>query len=353
MIPIRNIYYMLSYAFQQLKSDGYRHLADEQFENFADLAAGILILGTSNQIRRGMRREYLNRTENLSVLRGKLEFEESINIQMLTKKQLVCTYDEFSLNNYPNQIIKSSLYMLLSADISKERKREIRKLMVFLEEIDLIDLRSINWTMSFDRNNLSYDMLIGVCRLVVEGLLQTQEEGSNKLGDFLDEQKEHALYEAFVRAYFRKEHPMLYAGKSHINWMLDWDSSSSNPLPLMKADIILEQGKTTFIIDTKYYRKNLTEYYGSRRVYSSDLYQIFAYVKNYSLQKTVEDPDQEVMGLLLYAKTDDHEQAHGDYQMSGNKIMVRTLDLDQEFMGIKQDLDQIAGLLEERAVLLH
>ena len=43
MIPIRNIYYMLSYAFQVLNEQGYRKIATEQFHNVADLCAAILI----------------------------------------------------------------------------------------------------------------------------------------------------------------------------------------------------------------------------------------------------------------------------------------------------------------------
>ncbi len=346
MIPIRNIYYMLSYAFKQLQSKGYRDLAAETFDNFADLAAAILLMGTKNQIRRGIRREYLNNMEPLSVLRGKIEIAESIRRRSYLKKQLVCSHDIFSANTYANQIIKSTLHLLLSAEILKERKKGIRKILPFLEEIDLIDMRFINWTMSFDRNNLSYEMLIGICRLVVEGLLQTEEKGSNKLTDFMDAQAEHALYEAFVRAYFCKEHPSIYTRSSHINWMLDRDSSSENFLPQMKADIILKKGKTTLIIDTKYYRKNLTEYYGNRKIHSNNLYQIFAYVKNFSPQMVDGGPNHEVIGMLLYAKTDDKKQAHGDYQMSGNRICIRTLDLDQEFAGISRELDQVAGLLD-------
>ena len=47
MIPIQNIYYMLSYAFQVLNEQGYKSVATEHFENVADLCAAILIKGLS------------------------------------------------------------------------------------------------------------------------------------------------------------------------------------------------------------------------------------------------------------------------------------------------------------------
>ena len=39
MIPIRNIYYMLAYAFQVLHEQGYKDVAAEDFRNTAELLA--------------------------------------------------------------------------------------------------------------------------------------------------------------------------------------------------------------------------------------------------------------------------------------------------------------------------
>lgn len=54
------------------------------------------------------------------------------------------------------------------------------------------------------------------------------------------------------------------------------------------------------------------------------------------------DSEHEVSGMLLYAKTDEGIQPNGVYQMSGNKISVKTLDLDQPFDEICAQLDAIA-----------
>ena len=45
--------------------------------------------------------------------------------------------------------------------------------------------------------------------------------------------------------------------------------------------------------------------------------------------------------MLLYAKTDAETQPGATYQMSGNQISVRTLDLEAEFVEIKAQLDEI------------
>ena len=49
-----------------------------------------------------------------------------------------------------------------------------------------------------------------------------------------------------------------------------------------------------------------------------------------------------VSGMLLYAKTDENVYPNQEYKMSGNRIAVRTLDLDKDFESIKNQLDEIA-----------
>ena len=60
MIPIQNVYYMLSYAFQVLSEQGYKDIATEQFDNTAELCAAILTKGIVTQIKRGLGRERFN-----------------------------------------------------------------------------------------------------------------------------------------------------------------------------------------------------------------------------------------------------------------------------------------------------
>ena len=50
----------------------------------------------------------------------------------------------------------------------------------------------------------------------------------------------------------------------------------------------------------------------------------------------------EVSGMLLYARTDEDVYPENEYHMSGNKIEVRTLNLDGDFSLIKAQLDNIA-----------
>ncbi|MFR4519979.1 MAG: 5-methylcytosine-specific restriction endonuclease system specificity protein McrC [Fusobacterium sp.] len=337
MIKIQNIYYMLTYAFQILKEQGYANCATEEFENTADLLSAILVKGVTVQIKRGLNRTYVEKTESLSCLRGKINVTESIRQQTIIKQQLVCTYDEFSPDPYMNRILKTTMELLLRYDIPKIRKKELRNLLLYFKDIKTLDIYNINWKFRFHRNNQSYQMLMSVCHLILKGLLQTTADGSVKLMHFLDEQRMCRLYEKFILEYYKKEHPEIKASASQISWQLDDEFSSM--LPIMQTDIMLSKENTTLIIDAKYYTHTTQTQYSSNTLHSGNLYQIFTYVKNKDAEYG--EVPHTVSGMLLYAKTDEVIQPNQIYHMSGNKISVRTLDLNQPFKEIANQLDNI------------
>lgn len=345
MIRVQNIYHMLAYAFQILHEQGYRDIALEAFENVEELLAAILCRGVSVQIKRGLGRQYIVRRDALSALRGKIEISESIKTQAIRKKQLVCAYDDFSIDAYVNRIIKTTMEVLLRAGISKSRKKEMRKLLIFFDDVSTLDGHHINWNLQYDRSNQTYRMLVAVCRLVIQGLLQTNTDGTMRIMDYLDEQAMPKLYEKFILGYYKREHPKLKAYSPQIDWQLD--DGFRTMLPTMQSDIVIRDArkKRTLIIDAKYYSRNMQMKapHMSQTIHSTNLYQIFSYVKNW-----IAEPDEIVSGMLLYARTDDAVQPNHDYQMSGNQISVGTLDLNCDFSVIAEQLDAIAGRLGYR-----
>ncbi len=336
MIVIQNVYYMLSYAFQVLHEQGYKKIATEEFDNTVELCATILSKGIAVQIKRGLGREYIPVTESKTTLRGKLEISDSIKNWTLLKKQLICTYDEFSVDSYMNRILKSTMLFLLRSDFKKKRKKELRKLMVYFKDVKECDIHHINWNIQYNRNNQTYQMLLSICSLVIKGLLQTQSDGTTKLMDFLDEQRMYHLYEKFVLEYYRREFPQITVNASQIAWQLD--NEEKEFLPIMQSDLMLSYQNKILILDAKYYGKIMQVRFQKSVLLSANLYQIFTYVKNKQIKV---GKQMEVSGMLLYAQTEEHILPGNEYLMSGNKIAVRTLNLNEKFSLIKEQLNQI------------
>lgn len=338
-IFIKNIYYMLSYAFTTLNQGGYENVATEEFDNLHNLFAAILAKGIGRQLKQGLYREYLNRKEDVAVVRGKINMPGTIQNRLARKRVLTCEYDELSENNLLNQILKTTVMILLRhAKVDAEYKTDLKKEMLFFSKVDTIDPTSIHWPLiRFQRNNNTYRMLVSLCQLVLEGMLLTTDDGEYKLATFIDEQRMNRLYEKFILEYYAKECPQVKATASQIPWALD--DGVGMMLPVMQSDIMLSQGNRVLIIDAKYYTHTTQTQYDVHTLHSNNLYQIFTYVKNKDTDFG-EEPHT-VSGMLLYARTDEAIQPDNVYQMSGNQISVKTLDLNREFADIAEQLNAI------------
>ena len=131
----------------------------------------------------------------------------------------------------------------------------------------------------------------------------------------------------------------LSVSAAQIPWVLDDDSHAL--LPVMQSDITLVRGNTVLIIDAKYYQHTMQMRYDKQTLHSANLYQIFTYVKN--KDALFADEPHTVSGMLLYAKTDEEIQPDQTYQMSGNRISVKTLNLNRPFPEIAAHLNAIVA----------
>ena len=273
-------------------------------------------------------------------MRGKLDISGTIHSRIRHEQKLACEFDELSVNNQYNQILKTTIHYLLRAEgVVPERKTALKKLLVFFDEIDLLDPKSIQWgRMLYERNNKNYEMLLNVCYFILAGMLQTTEKGDYKMMAFSDEHMAR-LYERFILEYYRERHKNLSEVKAaQIKWDIIGDASSPliRFLPVMQTDIMLRLNEKILIIDAKYYGKTLQQQYDKYTLHSANVYQILSYVKNQDTKHT-----GNVGGLLLYAKTDEQITPDGTVNIGGNMIGAKTLDLNVDFRIISDQLNKI------------
>jgi 5-methylcytosine-specific restriction enzyme subunit McrC len=101
-------------------------------EHVEDLLAAILAKGIANQTKRGLGREYAPRIDVLSSPHGKINIQDSLKKMYILKKRLVCEFDEFTENEYLNQILKSTALLLVrSNSVALEQKKALRKLLFY------------------------------------------------------------------------------------------------------------------------------------------------------------------------------------------------------------------------------
>ncbi len=337
-ILIRNIYYMLSYAFQELSQNNYEYIQKEEFEQELDLFAEILYKGVASQLKQGLYREYIQRKDGLPLLRGRLDVNETIRYKIGRQNRLGCEYDELSENNIFNQIVKSTLLLLVrNKSVHSKRKSQLHTILPFFAHVDEVTLNDIRWDMlQYQRNNQSYRMLMNICYFIIDGMLMTTETGNYRMPTFSDEHMAR-LYERFVLEYYRTHHKYLRPNSDNIDWNIRGvENRIIEFLPAMCTDITLYSGNKTLIIDTKYYRHMTQNHLDKHTIHSGNMYQIFAYVKNLDSHNT-----GNVSGMLLYAKTDEDIVPDLDEVIDGSRFLVKTLDLNAEFSQIALQLDNI------------
>lgn len=341
-ILIRNIYHMLSYAFQELKRNNYKDIEEEEFEQVFDLFAEILYRGVSMQLKQGLYRTYLERNESFSTLRGRLNINGTIRNRIQHRPVLSCEYDELSVNNLFNRILKSTIVLLVqSRELQAKRKKQLRSILPFFNDIDDEDLGRVMWnSLQFQRNNRSYRMLMNICYFITEGMLMTTESGNIRMPMF-SEERMCRLFERFVLNYYKQHFPDLSANADSIEWNLDDKVENGKEfLPSMQSDITLHSSDKTLVVDTKYYGEIMQTHFDKKSIRSGHMYQIYTYVKNLD-----RDRSGKVSGMLLYAHTEEEIEPDLDVVIDGNRFLVKTLDLNQKFDTIQAQLNEFVKII--------
>lgn len=338
MIPIRNVFCMLAYAFRALSGQGYRSLESEEFEGGADLFAAILTRGIEEQLKRGLRRGYREEEKESATLRGKLEVSSIVRTGSQLRRRIVCSYDEFTPDIYMNRILVTAATGLMRhSEVKAERRKGLGRVMRQLAGIPPLRADTINWRFHYDRNNASYRLLMFISRLVIEDLF-LRDRGKGKGSRFFeDEQQLSHLYEKFIFEFCRKEFPDLKTSAMQIPWAVE--EGDGDQLPAMHTDITLQSADgRVLIIDAKFYATAMSTYRDAVTLRSGHLYQLFAYVKNAEPHLK---PSAPIAGLLLYARTDEAVLPDSENVILGNPMAAKTLDLNRSFEEIRGSLHEL------------
>ena len=334
---------MLAYAYKGLRHKSYERIAIESFEHIEDLMAAILLRGIHQQIKQGLHRDYQLHADDLRTVKGRIVLAETIRQRIKRRRQINCEYDELTVDNLFNRILKAAAVVLVrNGNLKPDLRQALKKTLMGLQEVSSLELNSVSWSrLQIGRQTQTYELLLNICRLIHLQALHTEKEGKFRLEQWLDEGSIAMLYQRFLVEYFREHHPYLTPAAKHIPWDLDEEAERCPFLPSMVSDVLLTHNKRILVIDAKFYGKTLQKHHDKLTFHSNNLYQIFAYVHNFQAQ----NPDKEVSGMLLYAKTQEEIFPDDTIKLHGNVFSIRTLDLNCDFAKICQELDAIATTL--------
>ena len=331
-IPIQNLYFLLCYAWDKLEEKELVEVDPVGMTSLVDLFARVLINGTNHLLKRGFDRGYVSHREWTGRLKGKLLFAEATKTGSVTAT-LPCEFDELSYDVLHNQILKATLRRLIRTDmVSQQNAEALAGLCRQLSDVRDVEITSrLFGQVQLHRNNRFYDFLIKVCELIHRNLLISETPGRSKFREFTrDKYQMASLYESFVRNFYRL-HSRYRVKREDIYW--SWiaeDQVAAGLLPKMQTDISLVSADRKIIIDCKYTPEATQHHYEAETLRSAHLYQLNAYLGN------LREEDAGCEAMLLYPTVDKSMSA--SYIHEGHKIRIRTINLNQPWEGIHDDL---------------
>jgi 5-methylcytosine-specific restriction enzyme subunit McrC len=345
VIPIRNLYYLLCYAWDKLDIVGLADAFTDGQHNATNLLARILVTSAFCVVRRGIDRGYVRRSEMLSTIRGRFDVTATMARNGMLRRQACCDYDELDADVIHNRIMKATLRSLLRTEgVATKNHNETLKLLHKLNEVSDIELSPSTFRrVQLHRNNAFYAVVLDTCELLYHNLLPSSVGDRYIIHEFAGAPRDMAgLFERFVANFYRLQQALYVVKAQHLNWReLSGRPGMLAYLPKMRTDIILRSPLHSIIIDCKFYEEALRGQWRHEHIRPEHLYQIVAYARNF--RHTVPD-SMRLDAILLYPVV--KREAPVDLESDGYGVKVRFINLNQDWRLIHRDLLRIIGLFD-------
>lgn len=342
-IPVANVYRLLLYAWRLIGDKAARDVAEAGYTELQDLFAHVLADSVSRLVARGLDRGYVAREEALAGVRGKVGLDETLKGNHLANARAHCHFDELDYDVLHNRIIKATLLSLRDTGLDPRNNARVGSLYRTLGAVSdvpitLRDFRQVQ----LHRNNAEYAFALRVCELIHENVMIDDRTGRTRFREYqATQQQMGTLFQTFVYEFFNHEQQRYKISSPKMEWFgKDGMVADLERLPRMETDIVLESPDRRIVLDTKFYADALVGRSHRKRVIAEHLYQVFAYVQN----RDAHNPGTPHEGMLLYPVV--KEAFAFDYRLMGHRFTIRSLDLDQPWPAIHQDL---LAVLEPRS----
>lgn len=343
-IPVRNIYYLLAYAWDNLAESEIIDVSELESHELADLFANVLIKGIQHLVRRGLDQSYVTQEEEIAGIRGRLNIGVTSRRMLAPHGRAYCEFDELQVDTLPNQILRATVLRLIHVpSLDTSLRLRLRSLYRDLGGISDVPLSpNLFRSVQLHSNNGFYRFLLSICKLVSTMSLIDESAGDFRFRDFVRDDKAMArLFESFVFNFYKTERADLQIRKERIYWEAQsTDDPDFRYLPTMETDIsVRDKPHTqTLIIDTKFYSETFQRHYDREKIHSANLYQIFAYLNNLRRR---EGPDRVAKGLLLYPVVESSVRL--DYTLASRDISICTVNLADDWKEIHEELQSLVS----------
>ena len=347
-IPVRNLWLLMLYASNQLRHLGPRGIElEENPEKIPDLIAELLADAVENRIRRNLSFGYEPKFEIRSRVRGRIGHLYTARHQLMSKGKIACDFDELTVDTPRNRLVYSALKTAsrIAGDSKVSKRCSALSNTLIAMGVSATNLgRPTVPINQFGRNDAGDRQMVELARLIFDLKLPTEDIGSNRI--FAPDREEtwiRKLYEKAVLGFYDlklSNQGWRVSGGKRLEWQMEEPSAEiSSIFPGMEADIVLDRLDLShrIVIDTKFTSILTQNRWGSDRLKSGHIYQIYTYLRS---QVGGNDPlVSDASGMLLYPSVG--EVIDESVMIQNHKIRFATVDLTSDPSSIQDRLLEV------------
>ena len=215
-----------------------------------DLYFEIFIKEIEYLLHKGLVKKYRKISENLTVLKGRLNIAKQISKNSIHKERFYVNYTVYDKNHLLHETIFKTLKVIQKINTSVYLKDRLNRLFLDFPQMKDISVNKRTFkTLKFDRKTSRYEKAINISKLILLNYSPDIISGQNNVLAILFNMND--LWEEYVltklKKYARKQSDLKIRGQVKKRF---WNYR------LLIPDIVIEKGKETekeiFIIDTKW-----------------------------------------------------------------------------------------------------
>jgi 5-methylcytosine-specific restriction enzyme subunit McrC len=319
----RRLVHMLAVALDMKIDAGQVTALAWQRETLLEILVRLFSAKLVDAVRQGVPRHYLDRDEDLPVLRGRLDVKRQFTALAVAPTRLACRFDTLSADVALNRIMKAAVTRLTRIARTTDNQRRLRELAFTYADIAHVPVAALRWDqVVLDRTNGRWRELLNLARLLLGERFQTTSAGGSDGFSLLFEM--NTLFEEYVtrslsRALVGTDLRVVSQGGR----LYCLETEERRGVFQTRPDILVKRGSAVMrIVDAKWKRMAARIDDSKQGVSQADVYQMMAYGQLYRCDRLT----------LLYphhAALSRQEGVQGVYTVTGTscELSLATIDI--------------------------
>ena len=242
-------------------------------------------------IEKGLLYRYIDRNENISIFKGKLDINNHIKYNFSHKEKFFMKFDEFSINSLENSIIKLTIQKLKKISVNPKNKEKLNKISHHFEKISILPNSIENLKcITFDRINDYYKNSIQWSKIFLNNQSSSIFSTTNgevatmlfPMETIFENYIANKLINIVKEKFYNQLIVKVQDDSCSVFSTTTLNDTEINNMFNIKPDIVIknEKSKEIFILDTKW--KILNKLDNKFKISMDDIYQMLSYVKIYN-----------------------------------------------------------------------